>query len=310
MPHLSVVIPVYKAENCLDELYFRLKTALEKISNDFEILLIEDHSDDLSWAKIELLAKGDTRVKGIKFSRNFGQHYGITAGLDFCDGDWVVIMDCDLQDRPEEINALYSKAIEGFDIVLAKKTKRNDGFFKRKMSSFFYQVFRFLSGYNYDPNIGNFRIISRKVVNSFRHMREQARFFGGLMNWLGFETATINVQHDPRFDGKTTYTTKKLLLLAFETIIAYSNKPLYLAIGIGFIFSFFSILYGFYIVYKNMVDGILIQGWSSLIVSIFFVGGIIITILGILGIYLGKVFDESRHRPLYVISKTTFNYEQ
>lgn len=305
-PHTSVVIPVYKAEHCLDELYRRLKTALENISTNFEIILVEDCGGDKSWQVIERLAATDPRVRGIQFSRNFGQHYGITAGLDHCHGDWVVVMDCDLQDRPEEIPRLYAKAQEGYDIVLARRGARRDPPLKRMTSWLFYKLFSYLADIEYDGDSGNFRIMSRKVVANFRHMGEQLRFFGGLVQWMGFPTSSIEVEHAERYEGKSTYTFAKLWKLAVETIIAYSDKPLRLAVRLGFLMAFFSFCYGAYILGHALFYGSSVPGWNSLIVSLYFIGGIIITILGVIGIYLGKTFDESKKRPLYIVSRTTF----
>ena len=307
IPHLSVVIPVYRAENCLDELYRRLKSVLETITPDFEIVLVEDCGGDRSWEIIEQLTVQDVRVKGIQFSRNFGQHYGITAGLDHCNGDWVVVMDCDLQDRPEEIPRLYDKAQEGYDVVLARRGRRQDPALKRFTSWLFYKLFSYLADIDYNGETGNFRIVSRKVVMNFRSMQERLRFFGGLVSWMGFPTASIDVQHDERFAGQTSYTFRKLWKLASETIIAYSDKPLRLSIRFGFVISALAFAYGGYIVYFALVHGASITGWSSLIVSLYFLGGIIISILGILGVYLGKAFDEVKRRPLYIINRTTFD---
>ncbi len=309
-PHLSVVIPVYKAENCIDALYLRLKTALETISADFEIVLVEDCGGDRSWQVIEKLAAVDARVCGIQFSRNFGQHYGITAGLDHCNGDWVVVMDCDLQDRPEEIPRLYAKAQEGYDVVLARRGSRQDPLLKRATSWLFYKIFSYLADIEYDGDSGNFRIMSRKVVKNFCRMREQLRFFGGLVQWMGFPTTNIEVEHAERFEGKSTYTYTKLWKLAAETIIAYSDKPLRLAVRLGFLMAFFSFCYGTYILGHALFYGSLVPGWNSLIVALFFIGGIIISILGIIGIYLGKTYDESKRRPLYIVSRATFGNER
>lgn len=305
MAHISVVIPVYRAEGCLHELYRRLKNSLETITHDFEIVMVEDCGGDSSWQIIAQLAQADARVKGYQFSRNFGQHYGITAGLDQCTGDWAVIMDCDLQDQPEEIPRLYAKAQEGFDVVLARRGKRKDALPKRIASYAFYKLFSYLAGIRYDAEVGNFRIISKKVVKYFQTMREKLRFFGGMVDWMGFPTTSISVQHAERFEGKSTYTFRKLLTLATETIIAYSDKPLKLSIRFGFAMSFFAFLYGLYILYRALVYGSAITGWSSLIVSFYLLGGIIIGILGIIGIYLGKTFDETKKRPLYIIMNAT-----
>lgn len=301
---MSVVIPVYRAEGCLTELYHRLVSSLETITRDFEIILVEDCGGDRSWEIISALGQADKRVKGIQFSRNFGQHYGITAGIDHAGGDWVVVMDCDLQDRPEEIPRLYAKALEGYDVVLACRGRRNDPFFKRLLSWTFYKIFNYLSDISHEGKAGNFRIISKKVANNFKAMREQLRFYGGIIDWLGFTTTSIEVFHDERYQGKSTYTLRKLMKLAFDTIIAYSDKPLRLSIKIGFTLAFLSVAYGSYIIYRAVTTGSPVLGWSSLIVSLYFLGGIIIAILGILGIYLGKTFDETKKRPLYVISKT------
>jgi polyisoprenyl-phosphate glycosyltransferase len=306
-PHLSVVIPVYKAADCLEELYVRLKRTLETIVPNFEILLVEDCGGDGSWELIEKLASGDPRVKGMQFTRNFGQHYGITAGLDLCSGEWVVVMDCDLQDRPEEIPRLYAKAQEGYEMVLARRGKRQDGLVKRCTSWLFYKVFSYLTDIEYDAQTGNFRIMSRKVVDSFRVMREQLRFFGGLVQWLGFPAASIEVEHAQRFDGKSSYTFAKLWKLAGETIIAYSDKPLRLAVAFGFTMALLSFCYGIYIFVRVLLYSSPVMGWGSLFVSLYFIGGIIIAHLGILGIYLGKTFDESKKRPLYIVRRTTFD---
>ena len=307
LPHISVVIPVYKAERCLDELYGRLKVALESVTPSFEIVLVEDCGGDNSWQVIERLAAADSRVRGIQFSRNFGQHYGITAGIDHCNGDWVVVMDCDLQDRPEEIPHLYAKAQEGSDIVLARRGVRQDPVLKRAPSWLLYKLFSYLADIEYDGETGNFRIMSRKVTESFCQMREQLRFFGGLVQWVGFPTASIEVEHAERFEGNSTYTFAKLWKLAAESIIAYSDKPLRLAVRFGFMMALFSFCYGLYILGHALFYGSPIPGWNSLIVSLYFIGGIIISILGIIGIYLGKTFDESKKRPLYIVRRSTFD---
>jgi dolichol-phosphate mannosyltransferase len=307
MALISIVTPVYRAEGCLEELYRRLVAALSGITQDFEIVMVEDCGGDRSWEIIRGLARRDPRVKGIQFSRNFGQHYGITAGLDHCDGDWVVVMDCDLQDRPEEIPRLYAKAREGYDVVLASRGARADSAAKRLGSWLFYRLFSWLADIDYDGSSGNFRIISRKVVAAFRQMREQLRFFGGQVKWMGFPTAAIEVRHDERYAGPSTYTLGKLLRLATETIIAYSDKPLRLAVRFGFLLAAIAFGFGIYIVVRAVLYGSPIIGWASLIVSFYFVGGVIIAILGMIGIYLGKTFDEAKKRPLYIVMHTTFD---
>lgn len=307
MAHISVVIPVFKNEDSLLELYRRLTSTLEGISRDFEIIMVEDCGGDGSWDVINKIARSDRRVKGIQFSRNFGQHYGITAGLDLSSADWTVVMDADLQDRPEEIPRLYQKAQEGFDVVLARRKSRKHPFAKRLLSGLFYRVFDYLTSLDCDSQVGNFRIVSRKVVENFRRMRENLRFFSGLVDWMGFPTSYIDIEHDKRCEGKTTYTFGKLIKLAGDAIIAYSDKPLKLAITVGFAMSFFSFLYGAYVVALAVLYGSPVMGWSSLIASLYFIGGVIIGILGIIGIYLGKTFDEAKKRPLYIVKASTFD---
>jgi len=219
----------------------------------------------------------------------------------------VVVMDADLQDRPEEIPRLYEKAKEGYDVVLARRGKREHGIVKRAISLVFYRIFRYFTGIDHDSQVGNFRIVSRKVRENFCQMRENLRFFSGLVDWMGFPTARIDVQHDKSRSGQSAYTLRKLLKLASEAIIAYSDRPLRLSIGIGFAMSILSFLYGSYIIIRAMTYGSPVMGWSSLIVSLYFIGGIIIAILGIIGIYLGKTFDEAKKRPLYIIKDFMHN---
>ncbi|MCM2265585.1 MAG: glycosyltransferase family 2 protein [Desulfuromonadales bacterium] len=307
MSHLSVVIPVYKAEGCLHELYRRLRISLETITSDFEVILVEDCGGDRSWEIICELAAMDGRVRGLQFSRNFGQHYGITAGLDHATGDWVVVMDCDLQDRPEEIPRLYAKAMEGYDVVLARRGSREGTFVRRIGSWFFYGMLNYFSEITYDSEVGNFRIISRAVVRNLGLMREHLRFFGGLVDWMGFPTASVDVRHDVRFDGNSSYTVRKLLKLASDAITSHSDKPLRLSIRFGFLMATLSFCYGFYICLTALFRGTAVLGWASIMVSMYFLGGIIIFILGIIGLYLGKTFEQVKGRPLYVVYKTTFS---
>jgi polyisoprenyl-phosphate glycosyltransferase len=305
MTEISVVVPVYKGQDSLSELYRRLKESLETFTWEFEIILVEDCGGDASWIMIQALAKQDQRVRGFQFSRNFGQHCGITAGLDKSTGNWVVVMDGDLQDRPEEIPRLYAKAQEGFEVVVARRGRRKDTWFKRAASRAFYQVFSSLAGIRMDAEVGNFRIISRKVADCFCRMRETTRFFGGMVEWMGFPSASIDVQHDPRFEGQSTYTFRKLFNLAVNIIIAYSDKPLWISIRLGFLISLLSVLGGGFVVFRAIRYGIPIMGWASLIVSLYFLGGVIISLLGVIGIYLAKVFDGIKNRPLYVVAQQT-----
>ncbi len=299
---ISVVSPVYKAKKMVDILVAQLIETLSKITNDFEILLIDDGSPDNSWESIIESSKKDSRVKGIRLSRNFGQHNAITAGLDTCKGEWVVIIDCDLQDNPEEIIKLYNKAKEGFDVVLARRGKRKDSLIKVFQNWLFYKVFNYLTDMNCDSEVGAFRILSRKVVENLKQIREENRYIHGLVQWTGFSTASIDVIHGKRTEGSSTYTLGKMIHLAIGTIISYSDKPLRVVTMLGFSLSFIAFVYGTYILLRAIFLGSPVTGWTSLFVSLYFLSGVIITILGIIGIYLGKTFSEVKKRPLYVIS--------
>ncbi len=302
---ISIVSPFYKSKESILPLYRRVQEALSQICShdDMEFIFIEDAGGDGSWDVLADLASRDPRVKAVQFSRNFGQHYAITAGLELCSGDWAVVMDCDLQDRPEEIPRLYAKALEGYDMVCARRGKRKDPLWKRMASRVFVFLFRWLSGMNYDPEVANFRIVSRKVIDVYCSMQEKLRFFGGHLEWLGFSTAYINVEHGARYEGKSSYSFRKLVNLAVDTIIAYSDKPLRISIKMGFLIALGSFFYAMYLTFRKFALDIPVAGWTSMMVSLWFLGGIIIANLGIIGIYLGKVFDETKKRPLYVIDK-------
>ncbi len=300
---ISVVIPVYKAEGCVHELYKRLVTSLEPITSDFEIILVEDCGGDKSWEIINALAQKDCRVKGIQFSRNFGQHYGITAGLDHCNGEWVVVMDCDLQDQPEEIVKLYAKAKEGFDVVYARRAVRQDNLFKRWSSLLFNKVFDYFTGQKNDPAVANFGIYSRKVIDNFLCMRESIRAFPVFVRWLGFPSAFVDVEHAPRFSGNTSYTINKLLHLALDIIIAQSNKPLRLSIKFGFFMSLCSFLMAIYFIVRYFLFLTPVSGWTSVIVSIYFLAGLFFVNAGFIGLYIARIYEEVKHRPLYVVQE-------
>lgn len=305
-PVISVVIPVYRGEECLNELYRRLVTVLEPLVQTFEVVLVEDCGPDNSWKLITQLACRDSRIRGLQLSRNFGQHRAITAGIDVARGDWVVVMDCDLQDRPEEIPQLYAEALKGFDVVLARREHRRDGWWKRTTSSVFYAVFRYFTELPYDGTVGNYRIISRDVANSFRGLREQMRFFGGIINWLGYRVSSVTVVHDERFAGETAYTWNKLINLGVQTIMAYSDKPLRLAIRFGFSLAVAALIGGVWVFAKAISGGVSVSGWASLMVSIYFLSGVILGFMGVIGLYLGRVFEEVKGRPLYVVREQTF----
>ena len=304
---ISIVSPVYNAEKIIDELCNRLIANLSKLTDAFEIILVDDNSSDDSWKKIKENTLKDHRIKGYLLSRNFGQHHAITAGIDKVNAEWVVVMDCDLQDRPEEIVGLYNKATKGFDIVLAARKNRKDNFFKKATSKTFYLILSFLSGMEFNGEVGNFGIYHKNVVDNIKELREPFRFFVSSVKWIGFNSTTVNVEHDIRFEGKSTYNYKKLISLGVNIIISYSNKPLNIMIFTGISFAFISLLFIAYNFYLKFIGHITELGYTSIISSIWLLAGVILSSTGILGIYIGKIYDGIKNRPLYIISEKATN---
>jgi glycosyltransferase involved in cell wall biosynthesis len=303
---ISVVSPVYGAEKIIDKLVEINIQELSKITNDFEIILVDDCGPGKSWNKIKENTLKDKRVKGVKLSRNFGQHYAITAGLDFANGEWVVVMDCDLQDRPEEISGLYKKALEGYDIVLARREVRQDGIFKKLFSKIFHKTLTWLTGSPLDNRVANFGIYNRKVVDAISMMRESIRFFPTMVKWVGFNSTSIPVKHAERDSGSTSYNFKRLIELALDIILAYSIKPIRLAIKFGFMIAGLAFLFAIYNVIRAFTHGFAVLGYGSLIASIWFLSGLIISFMGIVGLYVGKTFEGVKKRPIYIVSEKTF----
>jgi polyisoprenyl-phosphate glycosyltransferase len=304
-PYISIVSPVYKAEKIIHELVKRIDDSVSKITDNYEIILVEDSSPDNSWSIIEAIASENKRVKGFKLSRNFGQHYAITCGLDHAKGDWIVVMDCDLQDQPEEINKLYQKAKEGFDIVLAQRVNRQDRFYKKLFSKVFYRTLGYLTGSKMDESIANFGIYNQKVVNSIKLMRESIRYFPTMIKWVGYRQIAIPIEHAERVEGKSSYNYKRLLNLALDIILAYSDKPIRLMIKFGLFISMISFLMGVIFFIKYVLGQVTVQGYTSLVISIWFFSGLILSMIGIVGLYVGKTFEGVKGRPIYIIQQST-----
>lgn len=303
---ISVVTPAYKCSECIEELYRRLKATFDKMSiDDYEIIYINDASPENDWEIISEIAKKDSKVKGINLSRNFGQHNAITAGLDYALGDYIVVMDCDLQDQPEEIPKLYNKLKEGYDVVFGRRYERKDKFFKKLSSKLFNMVFTYLTDTKVDKSVANFSIIKKNVAYEYRKMKEKNRDYGLFIKWLGFNRSYVNIEHgaSKRRASKSSYTLKKMLNLAFDNIIAHSNKPLKISIKLGFIIVAIDIVYTIILFYKYFRYGTKITGWTSLMVSIWFFFGLVLANLGIIGVYVGKIFDEVKERKNYIVKE-------
>jgi dolichol-phosphate mannosyltransferase len=303
MPFFSVVSPVYKAESIVHLLVEQTVHNIELITTDYEIILVEDGSSDNSWNEIVKECAANNKIKGIKLSRNFGQHYAITAGIEHANGEWIIVMDCDLQDRPEEITRLYEKTKEGFDIVLARRIERKDHFFKRFSSKAFYYILSYLTGTSQDPRIANFGIYHRKVIESINKLKEPIRYFPTMVKWVGFKKTLIDVEHGERAAGSTSYNWNKLFRLALDIILANSDKPIKLIFKTGFVIALLSFLFGLYILYTYFIHKITVPGYTSLLVSIWFIGGMIMFVLGLIGLYVGKTFEGVKSRPIYLADK-------
>jgi glycosyltransferase involved in cell wall biosynthesis len=303
----SVVIPIYNEEENISELYRRLTAVMEKLcSNEghsidsYEIIMVDDGSIDHSWQLIKELHEKDPRVKGISFSRNFGHHVAITAGLDHVEGEAVVLMDGDLQDPPEEIPKLYYKFKEGYDLVYAIRKRRDDSIFKKITSWIFLRMLKKISNVDINLQSGIFRVMSKRCADSMRSLREKSRFIIGLMSWVGFPQSGVEIERHKRYAGRPKYTLFKLFRLAWHGVTSFSYIPLQLATYLGFGVAAISFLVGIYILYRKLFLGIPLLGYASIIVSLFFLGGVILFVLGVIGEYIGRIYTEVQNRPLYV----------
>ena len=300
---ISVVSPVYRGEKMVSELVRRNVEALSGMGVDYEIILVNDASPDESWKAIEAECKKNPKVKGLNLSRNFGQHYAITAGLSYAQGDWVVVMDCDLQDRPEEIPNLYAKAQEGYDSVLAQRVQRSHGWFKKLGSKCFYKLFSYLTETKQDASVANFGIYNRKVIDAVLSMGDAMRYFPTQIQWVGFQRAYLPIQHDERAEGKSTYNMSRLFKLAFDTIISFSDKPMRLMVKMGLLVTLISFIVGIVFLVRYCMGQIEVLGFTSLIISLWLLGGIIISLIGVVGIYLGKLFEKAKDRPTFIVDE-------
>lgn len=302
-PVISIVSPIYKARTLVPTLVQRIQTSVSRITENFEIILVDDGCPQNSWEMIEFECNQDNRVKGIKLSRNFGQHYAITAGLEISCGEWIVVMDCDLQDQPEEILPLFKKASEGFHVVYGIRENRKDVWLRRLYSKVFYTVLSYLTDSEQNESISNFGIYHRKVINAILIMEDNVRYFPTMCRWVGFTQTSLFVSHAKRKEGVSSYNFKSLFILALNNMFGFSDKPLWLMIILGGLISIFSFLIGFFYFISYLTGNITEPGFTSLIMSIWFLSGLLMLMLGIVGVYVGKTFEASKNRPLYIVEK-------
>jgi len=300
---LSVVVPVFNEEENIPELYRRLRAVLPQVVQEWEILFVDDGSRDRSWELIRALAAQDPRVRGLRFSRNFGHQMAFAAGLDHARGQAVVIMDADLQDPPELIPELVAKHREGYEVVYAVRVARHgETAFKKLTAKLFYRLLARITAVQIPLDTGDFRLMGPRAVEAFRRLPERHRFTRGLVAWLGFPQTGVPYERAPRHAGTTKYPLRKMLRFALDAITSFSHVPLQLATWLGFAVSAFAFFY-ILVVLALKLAGISWPGYTSLMAAILFLGGVQLLMVGLLGEYVGRIYDEVKHRPLYLVAE-------
>lgn len=301
-PSISVVVPVYGCGACVGHLYERLTAVLGEMGAGYEIVLVDDRSGDGSWPQIERLAEADPAVRGVLLSRNFGQHAAITAGLAHARGERVAVMDCDLQDPPEDLPRLYAKALEGYDIVFGRRVRKPTGWLRGLLGRMYFRGIRVFAGADLDGQFGSFSVISRKVVDAFLTFKDQDRHYMMILTWLKFDTAAVDYQPAARYEGRSSYSLPKLIEHALDGVFFQTTVLLRWIVYTGFGLAVLGVLLALRVVYAKLV-GTVFPGWTSLVAGGLFLGGFVILSTGITGLYIGKVFDQVRARPVYVVDR-------
>lgn len=306
-PLLSVVVPVFNEEESLPETVRRLHILGEKLlpDADLELLFVDDGSQDNSLAILKGMAASQPNIKVIAFSRNFGHQIAITAGIDLASGDYVAVIDADLQDPPELIEAMYRLALTGYDVVYGKRRSRaGETVFKRASAAAFYRLFSYMCEMDIPTDTGDFRLMSRRVVDAFKQLRERHRFVRGMIPWVGFRAAPLEYDRNERFAGETKYPLRKMLAFATNAILSFSKKPLTLAIRLGFMTILVGVALGLYVLYLKLFTSIPVPGITAVLLSIVVFSGVQILLIGIVGEYIARIFEEVKGRPLYLVAET------
>lgn len=299
---VSVVIPVYGCAGCLEDLVDRLAAVLEPRNETFEVLLVDDASPDGAWPRILELCASRPWLQGLCLARNFGQHYAIAAGIEHASGAVVVVMDCDLQDVPEEIPALLDSLGAGVEVAFAQRSDRQDKVLKRAGSWAFFRALSWLTGVPQDHSTANFGAYSRKVIDAVNAMPERERCFPLMVKWSGFRSVSVPTSHAARTHGSSSYSFKRLLQLAVGIVLSYSDKPLRLVVRLGLMFSAIAFIMSILSVFRYIRGDTQVAGFTSIIASIWLLGGMTIFCIGIIGLYLGRLFVDSKGRPYYIIA--------
>ncbi len=302
MVELSVVVPVYACEECLRDLHARLSKAIEPLTSSYELVFVEDRGDDQSWELLTELSRADPRVRCYRLSRNYGQQLAITAGLSLSKGERVVVMDCDLQDPPEEVPRLYAKASEGYDVVFGRRKLSRQPWYRRLGNRVYFALLNLFARTGIDGAQGNFSVISRQVVDAFLRFRDRDRHYLLIVRWLGFTSATIEYEHADRPHGRSAYTLGRLIQHAVDGIFFQTTVLLRWIVYLGFALAFSGTCFAILLIVSKLT-GAAAPGWTSLAVFTLLLGGFIITSTGITGLYIGKVFDQVKGRPLFVVDR-------
>ncbi len=301
---ISVIVPLYNEEEVIAESYKRLTSVMQGMGEEYELVFINDGSRDKTAQLTAAIAEKDKHVRLICFSRNFGHQIAITAGMDYAKGDAVVIIDADLQDPPEVIPLMVEKWKEGYHVVYGKRTKRHgETMFKKVTAKVFYRFLQRMTQVDIPTDTGDFRLIDRKVCDTMKKLREQNRYVRGLVSWVGFKQYALEYVRDERFAGETKYPLKKMIRLAMDGIASFSYKPLKLATLVGFALSGISFLYLLFVVLQKLLGAPTVAGWASILAVQLFFNGVILIILGIMGSYIGRIYEESKGRPLYIVQE-------
>jgi polyisoprenyl-phosphate glycosyltransferase len=301
-PIISVVVPVYNEEAVIHESYSRLKVVLEGLNEPYELIFVNDGSRDATTAMIRRICNDDSTVRLIDFARNFGHQTAITAGMDYSTGDAIIVIDADLQDPPEVIPEMIAKWREGFDVVYGQRVQRKgETLFKRFTSAAFYRVLNKLTDVDIPVDTGDFRLIDRKVCDALKQVKERNRYIRGIISWLGFRQTGVEFIREKRFAGETKYPLKKMLRFAFDAITSFSYKPLKLATYAGVTVSLAGFAYLMVVLYQKLFTTSTVTGWASMMAVNLFFNGVVLLMLGIIGEYIGRIYDEAKGRPLYVI---------
>jgi dolichol-phosphate mannosyltransferase len=302
-PEISVALPVFNEEDNLDELYERLTRALTSTGRTWEIVFVDDGSADSSFAKMAAFAKADPRVRALRFSRNFGHQMALTAGVDAARGRVVAVMDADLQDPPELLSEMLKKVDEGYEVVYARRTKREgESAFKLWTAHAFYRLLKRWTNVDIPVDVGDFRLMGPNAVAAFRRLRERHRFIRGMTAWVGFRQTGVAYVRPPRTRGETKFPLRKMLRFALDGLTSFSHVPLQLATWLGFAVSFFAFLY-ILVVLALWALSINVPGWTTLMVFVLLLGGVQLMVIGVLGEYLGRIYDEVKGRPLYLVAE-------